>query len=613
MNLFKIFGLRKQIPSENPKGSFGIPREQANPAEQHRQDVEDAFDFETAPKYDTVLNEWNYPKVLDYMKQNNLTVQQLLDLSSLSADEKEIHGGNIQSILRSAALQNRNLITGRRKFGTGRGGPMKGSKLEGELTAKNIPENYPETLDWPGLNYPTQEDLEALQKPTTFEEYEKKIKPTWSPEKESKEPYNVEEMRERYFTPSEWSYGETPLALILKPSLLANAFEDWLWSTDAVPELKSEGDMPSVDSLWEIYLSDADLEHLPDATIEEAREHLHTSGGDENWELPDDSLYDATLSPEERDFEMDAWWNNAILPQYIMGRNPPKYIRDLINTFMDVSPAFKANVEAEAGGRWWEEYNPRPEEKEEKSLTLSLYKAFGLRKRRLSDREKEAARKKNVETIRFQGGHPEVENEEEGTRDLPFGMNPRQYRIMAQHFKIVWPFNPDSAKGEKDAWYMFQNENGPWYARGLYGRVHSTKEAGIGLQYSAPRQWHSRSEFESGIPGQTHSAEHFGEIGGGKGRGHEFRRHNSGVEYDSFNDPTIRFDRFHPEFKISPNYVRFRTNPQDVTADTWKGHLPFLPDDTVIRNLDNLFPHINPPRSKAGVYPTSQETWTWDI
>ena len=152
MNLFKIFGLRKQIPSENPKGSFGIPREQANPAEQHRQDVEDAFDFETAPKYDTVLNEWNYPKVLDYMKQNNLTVQQLLDLSSLSADEKEIHGGNIQSILRSAALQNRNLITGRRKFGTGRGGPMKGSKLEGELTAKNIPENYPETLDWPGLN-----------------------------------------------------------------------------------------------------------------------------------------------------------------------------------------------------------------------------------------------------------------------------------------------------------------------------------------------------------------------------------------------------------------------------------------------------------------------------
>ena len=85
------------------------------------------------------------------------------------------------------------------------------------------------------------------------------------------------------------------------------------------------------------------------------------------------------------------------------------------------------------------------------------------------------------------------------------------------------------------------------------------------------------------------------------------------MEYDSFNDPTIRFDRFHPEFKISPNYVRFRTNPQDVTADTWKGQPPFLPDDTVIRNLDNLFPHITPPRSKAGVYPTSQETWTWDI
>jgi len=92
----------------------------------------------------------------------------------------------------------------------------------------------------------------------------------------------------------------------------------------------------------------------------------------------------------------------------------------------------------------------------------------------------------------------------------------------------------------RKAWHHFLGAVGPWYARGLYGRVHrlphedSSEDSTQRLSalypddeitpaerymsryepnpeqyvrqsdYSAPNQWHTREDFEDGIPGQEH-------------------------------------------------------------------------------------------------------------
>ena len=383
LNIYKAFGIRKQPPSENPQGSFGIPYEQGSKKEKYRQDVEDIADFEMAPKFHPLfdLTLSDAPEIKNYLKRNNLTMGQLSDPSSnISAEDLRTHGENMMSILRSKALQSRNPETGRRTFGTGRRGPAMGSRLARGGT-ENIPENYPETLDWPGVNYPTQEDLEAIQKPRTLEEYEENLKnPTWSPKKEGEEPYDVESIQEKHFNqPSDLTLGDSPLALVMKPSLLAEAFEDWLWGTDVVPELRSEDKNPSTEDLWEIFLYDANLEDFPDNAIEEAKKHLSDSDNDEEWKLPDEDVNDPTINPDERDWLLNNWYERYLMPNFLMGRNPPKYIRNLINKFVEESPEFKGIIESEANDfpRWWKNREPQ-----QKSFMLSLYKAFGIRKAR---------------------------------------------------------------------------------------------------------------------------------------------------------------------------------------------------------------------------------------
>jgi len=133
-------------------------------------------------------------------------------------------------------------------------------------------------------------------------------------------------------------------------------------------------------------------------------------------------------------------------------------------------------------------------------------------------------------------------------------MNREQHYTLEEHFKhlVGLPNTPfgydddgnitDSSTNEpmktpegsrykynvREAWHDFLTAMGPWYARGLYGRIHQLPHAGLfgpGRRrrdtgknlydanpqrysrvhdYSAPNQWHTRADFELGVPGQEH-------------------------------------------------------------------------------------------------------------
>jgi len=135
---------------------------------------------------------------------------------------------------------------------------------------------------------------------------------------------------------------------------------------------------------------------------------------------------------------------------------------------------------------------------------------------------------------------------------LPFDMNSEQYDTLQSHFNelvgrpnIHFDYDDDgnilNSNGEieetpknarhkynvREAWHDFLTTMGPWYARGLYGRVHklphekaSSSSNALGQKhthyepnperytrqsdYSAPNQWHTREDFERGVPGQEH-------------------------------------------------------------------------------------------------------------
>ena len=173
---------------------------------------------------------------------------------------------------------------------------------------------------------------------------------------------------------------------------------------------------------------------------------------------------------------------------------------------------------------------------------------------------------------------------------LPYGMSSDQYDVLRSHFRALWLHQDDlqhESNNARDALRDFTRRVGPWYARGLYGRVHKIPDAHLDVMnlpddlyhYSAPNEWHTKKEFNEGEPGEAHPTAP--SIGGTHSRGHGANEYDNHV-YGS-----------HPEFESYPRGYDSGSKynpapPLGEESDDPRTELPFRPLKHIARNMGEL-------------------------